>query len=141
MVGGGLVNVAAVMDEIAAELDTITGLRVFAYPPDNVPVPACVVGYPETITYDVTMGRGVDRIDLPVFVLVSRITDRTARDALGPYLNGSGASSVKQVLLNGKPWVAMSSVRVASAEIEAVTVGAVDYLAATFTVNIFGPGD
>lgn len=134
-------NVTAVMDELAAELDTIAGLRVFAFPPDNVPAPAAVVGYPETVTYDVTMGRGVDQIDFPIYVLVGRLTDRTSRDALGAYLNGSGASSIKAVLLAGKPWVAMSSVRVASATIEVITMAGVDYLAATFTVNVYGPGD
>lgn len=128
------------MDELATELDTITGLRVYAFPADNIAAPAAVIGYPETITYDVTMGRGVDQIDFPVFLLVGRLTDRTSRDALGAYLNGSGAQSVKQVLLNGKPWVAMSSVRVASAEIEIVSMAGIDYLAAVFTVNVFGPG-
>lgn len=133
--------VTAVMDEIAAELDTITGLRVFAYPPDNIPAPAAIVGYPETITYDVTMGRGVDRIDFPVFVMVGRLTDRTSRAALGPFLDGTGAQSVKGVLLAGKPWVAMSTVRVASATIEVITVAAVDYLTAVFTVHVTGSGD
>ena len=36
-------NLADVMDELAARIDTIEGLRVHAFPPDNVAVPAAVV--------------------------------------------------------------------------------------------------
>ncbi len=134
-------NLGDVMDEIAAELDTIAGLRVFAFPADNIPAPAAVVGYPETISFDTTMGRGVDTITLPVFVLVGRVTDRTSRDLLSAYVDGSGAASVKAVLQAGKPWVAMSSVRVVSAEFTVATVAGVDYLTAVFTVNVYGSGD
>lgn len=134
-------NVASVMQEIADELDTISGPRVYAFPADNIAAPAIVIGYPETITYDVSMGRGVDQLDFPVFVLVGRLTDRTARDVLAAYLSGSGAQSVKAVLLAGKPWTAMASVRVASAEVDIVTMAGVDYLTAIFTVNVFGSGD
>jgi hypothetical protein len=129
------------MDELAAELDTIAGLRVYAFPADNVPAPAAVVGYPESLTFDVTMGRGVDMMTLPIFVLVGRVTDRTSRDALGAYCDGSGASSIKQVLQAGKPWTAMSSVRVASIEFTVVTVAGIDYLTAVFTTMVYGSGD
>lgn len=132
-------NVANVMTELATQLDTITGLRVFAFPPDNIAAPAAIVGFPETITYDVTMGRGVDQIDLPIFVLVGRVTDRTAWANMAPYLAGSGSSSVKAVLKAGT-YTAFASARVASAEIEAITMAGIDYLAAIFTVNVFGTG-
>lgn len=134
-------NLTAVMDELATELDTIAGLRVFAFPADNVAAPAAVVGYPTSITYDSTMGRGVDMMVIPVFVLVGRLTDRSSRDLLGVYCDGSGAKSIKAKLLAGKPWSAMSSVRVASAEFTVVTMAGVDYLSAIFTVNVYGPGD
>lgn len=132
---------SAVMDEMAVELDTIDGLRVFPYPADNIPAPAAIVGYPESLTFDTTMGRGVDMAVFPIFVLVGRVTDRTARDLLGVYCDGTGAKSVKAVLQAGKPWVAMASVRVASVEFTVVTVAGVDYLAAVFTVNVYGSGD
>lgn len=134
-------NIASVMDELATELDTITELRVFAYPPDKVDPPTAIVGFPESVTYDTTMGRGVDSIEFPVYVMVGRWPDRTSRDKLAPYMSGSGASSIKAVLLAGKPWTAMSSVRVASAEVDIVTVAGMDYLTAIFTVNVTGQGD
>lgn len=132
---------SAVMDELAAELDTIGGLRVFAYPTDSVPAPAAVVGYPEKINFDETMGRGVDKATFPVFLLVGRVTDRSAKALLGAYCDGSGTKSVKAVLNAGAPWVAMASVRVASIEFTVVTVAGIDYLTAVFTVDVYGTGD
>lgn len=129
-----------VMDELAARLDTIVGLRVFAFPADNIPAPAAVVGYPETIAFDVSSSRGVDMMTVPIFLLVGRVTDRTARDVLAPFCDGSGPSSIKAVLAT-QGYVAMSSVRVASADFQVVSVAGVDYLTAVFTVNVHGPGD
>lgn len=92
-------NLATVMQEIADRLDTITGLRVYAYPPDNVQPPAAVVSYPETYTFDEAFARGMDRIpDLPVVVLVGRVSDRASRDRIAGYVDGSGVQSIKAVL-------------------------------------------
>jgi hypothetical protein len=137
-VGGGVI-LATVMDEMNTALDTIDGLRCFPFPADNIAPPASIVGYPTEVTYDTTMGRGVDSLVIPIFVLVARITDRTARDALGAYLDGSGAKSVKAVVQAGTYTQAVQ-VRVASAEVQVVTVAGVDYLAAVFTVQVYGTG-
>jgi hypothetical protein len=134
------VNLADVMDELAAQLDTITGLRVTAFPAAQVQVPAAVVGLPEDITFDLTYGRGVDQMNIPVFVLVGNVWDRTARDEIAAYVDGSGTSSIKAVLEAGT-YTAMSSVRVASATFETVSVAAVEYLAATFSVDVYGTGE
>lgn len=129
------------MDELAVELDTIDGLRVFAYPVDSPPSPAAVIGYPESLTFDTTMGRGVDMAVFPIFVLVGRVTDRSSRGLLGAYCDGSGAKSIKAVVEAREPWVAMASVRVASVDFTVATVAGVDYLTAIFTVNVYGTGD
>lgn len=93
-----------VMDEIAARLDTIDGLRVHAYPADNVAPPAAVVTYPGSIDFDSTYARGMDRIpDLSVVVLVGKVSDRASRDRISAYVNGSGASSIKAVLEDDLP--------------------------------------
>ena len=128
-----------VMDQLATQLDTITGLRVSAYPPDNVQVPVAVVGFPESIQFDLTFGRGVDHIEFPVFVLVGKVWDRTTRDEIAAYCSGSGAKSVKAVLAAGT-YTAMSSVRVSSATLETVSVAGTEYLAAIFVVDVFGTG-
>jgi hypothetical protein len=91
-------NLADVMDDIATRVDTITGLRTFAYPPDNVPAPAAIVTYPDTYTYDETYGRGMDRVVLPVVVVVGKVSDRKSRDLIAKYCDGDGLSSIKAVI-------------------------------------------
>jgi hypothetical protein len=128
-----------VMDEVAAQLDTISGLRCFAYPPDDVQPPAAIVSYPEAITFDETYGRGMDRMTMPVWLLVDRVVDRTSRARLAAYCAGSGASSVKAVLESGT-YTAFHTVRVTGVEFESVTVAGTEYVAAIFDLDIAGAG-
>ena|SRR5690348_6063018 len=132
-------NIVNVMDQIATQLQTITGLRVSAYPPDNVQVPAAIVSWPDRYDYDETYGRGMDRITLPVVVLVGRTPDRVARTQLAAYCHGSGASSVKAVLESGT-YTAFDSLRVESVAFDVVTFAGTDYTAATFSIDVVGTG-
>lgn len=132
-------NLASVMDEVATKLGTITGLRVFAYPPPAVTPPAAVVSYPDSYTYDETYGRGMDRLMLPVVVVVGKATDRTARDAIATYVNGSGTGSVKAGLETG-PYTAFHTLRVVSVEFDVVTIAGTEYLAGLFDLDITGQG-
>lgn len=133
-------NLGAVMQEIADQLDTIAGLRVYAYPADSIAAPAAVVSYPGTVNFDGTYGRGTDHIpDLTVVVLVGKVSTRATRDAVSKYVNGSGAASIKQVVEAGT-YSEFDTVRVAQVEFEPVSIGGVEYLAATFTLDIAGQG-
>lgn len=133
-------NLAEVMQAVADRLDTIAGLRVFGYPPDVVPPPAAVVTYPDTYTYDATYGRGMDRIeDLAVVVLVGKVSDRASRDKIAQWSDGSGATSIKAVLESGT-YTAFDTIRVTQVVFDVVAVGAVEHLAATFTLDIAGQG-
>lgn len=132
-------NVAAVMTALATQIDTIAGLRVYDTPSNTIVVPACVVGYPETITFDVSMGRGQDHIVLDVIVLAGKSSDRTAIDVLGAYMNGSGSASIKAVVeANNGTYSAFARVRVREATVDVVTIGGVEYLAGIFTLDIYG---
>ena len=132
-------RLTAVMDAIAVRLRTISGLRVFEWPPGTAMPPAAIVGYPSVIDYDRTYGRGGDTLTIPVVVLVGKATDRTARDELGSYVDGSGTRSIKGVVESGT-YTAFDSVRVASADIDVYELGAVRYLAAIFDCEIYGSG-
>jgi hypothetical protein len=133
-------NLADVMDEVGTRLDTITGLRVHAFPPDRLSPPAGWVGYPEGYEFDKTYGRGMDRINnLPAVVAVAKVNDRGARDLVGQYVNGSGAKSVKAVLESGT-YTAFHTIRVASVNFDVLTVAGDDYLAALFMIDIAGQG-
>jgi hypothetical protein len=136
----GAVNVADVMEEIGDVLDTLTGLRVHRHPPGSIVPPAGVVSYPERVAYDQTYGRGMDRLEgLPVVLLAGKVTERTARDKMGAWSAGTGAASVK-VALESHAWASCDDVHVASVEFDTVSIGAVDYLAAVFSLNVAGAG-
>jgi hypothetical protein len=133
------VNLADVMDQVADRLDTISGLRTFAYPADSVVPPVAVVGYPEQIVFDATYGRGSDQISLPVWVLVGKVSARSTRDLIAPYAAGSGPSSVKEVLESGD-YTAFDSLQVTVVEFDVLKVAGGDFLAAGFNLDIAGKG-
>lgn len=140
--GGGDVRLKLndVMDDLGSALGSIPGLRVFPYWADKVVPPAAVVGWPDPLTYDQTMRRGSDRVtDLPVFVMVGKVDARTSRDQLAVYADGAGARSVKTVI-EAHPATAWDVATVTRAEFGTVTVGGVEYLSATFYIDISGSG-
>lgn len=131
--------VSSVLSALATQLDTISGLRVYDYQIGSVAVPAAIVGFPTEIEYDLSANRGQDHMELEVAVLAGKVSDRTAMDVLSAYVDGSGSASVKQVLeANNRTYTAFSRVRVRSCSIEMVSVGAVEYLAAIFMLDIYG---
>lgn len=132
-------NLSAVMDEVANQLATIAGLRAIAWPDGSVSPPAAIVTMPAGYVFDDTGTRGADRITLPVVLLVSGAVPRIARDALGLYCNGSGASSIKQVL-ESHTYTTFSTLRVTGIEFDTYTYGGVDYPAAIFTLDVYGSG-
>lgn len=134
-------DIASVMDELAARLETIDGWRVHSLPPGTVVPPALVVSYPEEYVFDRTYGRGTDAIQLPVAAMVGKVIDRSTRDLLAAICGGAGVSSVKQVLegYNGN-YASFDFVHVTGVEFDVMTHHAVDYMAAIFTLQIIGPG-
>lgn len=131
---GGRVNVSAVMDELATALSTIDGLRVFAYFPDRIVPPAAVVDFPE-LDYDATFGRGADRASFSVYVLVSPVDARSTRDRLLAW-----PPLVKAAIEAHSP-TAYGSARVTRVSFNhSLPVAGVEYAAASFSVDVFGPG-
>lgn len=129
-------DLGAVMDAIGVRLATITGLRVADYPADTANPPQAIVSLPETVEYDSVMARGADRVVIPITVLVGKVSDRAARDAVGRYVSGSGADSIKAAV-DGDLGGTAHTARVTGARINVVTIGAVDYLGASFDVEVY----
>ena len=130
------------MDDLAAGVETIDVLagRTFPYWATRVAPPAVVVGWPDPLTYDATMTRGADLIsDIPVIVLVGNVDARSSRDQLARHAAGGGAQSVKAAIESFAA-TAYHSARVTRAEFGVMTVAAVEYLAATFYVDVIGQG-
>lgn len=126
------INLNTVMDALGTALGSVTNLRVYDYQADAIAVPAAVVGLPDELTYDNTMARGTDAATFPVHLMVGKVSDRAARDKLAGYCDGTGAASVsvKAALDALKP-----AARVQSVSFGTVTVGGIEYLAATFEVH------
>lgn len=132
-------DVDTVMIEVAALIDTIPGLRVVDHPVDTIAPPVAIVGLPE-ITFDETYGRGADRYLLPVILAVGRADAKASRFNIAPYVKGSGATSVKAALEPNADYVSFDSLRVQGVSFDVITWSAVDYLCATFLLDIIGDG-
>jgi hypothetical protein len=74
-----------------------------------------------------------------VVAVVGKVVDRATRDNVGRWVAGSGPTSIKSVVESGT-YTAFDSVRVARIEFDGISIGAVAYLAATFTLDIAGQG-
>ncbi len=113
-------------------------LSVYPYSPHLVSVPAAIVQLPRSIDFDLTYGRGGDTYTLPVLILVGAADDKASQVNLAAYLDPSGTTSIKAAIeadrsLRGV--VQDAYVRQVSG-IGIYTVGAVDYLGATFEVEV-----
>lgn len=134
-------NLTDVATEVAARLDSIAGLRCFAYQPPSITPPAGIVlnPLPGDIQYDQTYGRGMDRITLPVLVVAGRSSERPAQEAIRAYLDGSGPRSVKAVVEAGT-YTSLHTIRVTTGGVDGVVIAGTEYLAALFDLDITGQG-
>lgn len=88
------VNLRAVMAGVAARLETIPGLRVASYTPDQINPPAALISVPEVTDYTAAMRGATVLLDVTVAVLVSAANDRAGQLALADYADPAGPSSV-----------------------------------------------
>jgi hypothetical protein len=131
----------AVMDEVAQVLEQITGLRVFPYPPEKIVPPAGYVSYPASVDFDEAYGRGEDAFrDLPIVLVASKVTTRTARDTVAAWASGDGPKSIKRAM-EAHTWTTCDDLTITSCEFDVETIGGVPYLAAMFKATVVGPGE
>lgn len=131
------------MDEVADRLRTIPTIsgRTYAWPPGTITPPAAIVAYPGPGTYDLSYGRGADRTEGSCLILLGRPSERSTRDLLTGYADGSGAESVKAAVDGDGDYASCDSVTVTGWDVDIVSVGGTDYLAAVFTLDIVGRGE
>lgn len=88
-------NVRSVRAGIAANLATVSGLEAYAFVPDK-PEPPCAFVKPHDDPFlrRETMGVGHVSALFDVIVLVSKVVDDEAQDALDGYIATSGTGSV-----------------------------------------------
>jgi hypothetical protein len=93
----GAVRLGDLMDAIALRVPRGATGRVYAWPVETISPPCAVVAYPnDPIDFDLTYGRGSDRLRIPLYFMVGKAVERTARDALSGVL--TGATGIKDAL-------------------------------------------
>lgn len=93
----GAIQLGSIMDAIAAKVPDTATSRVYAWPVETIQPPCAVVAYPEEpIQFDATFTRGSDRATFPLFFLVGKATERTARDRLSEIV--TGATGIKDAM-------------------------------------------
>lgn len=130
-----MMDLEAVMDEVAACMRQVPGLRAHGWPVGKVTPPAAVVNYPTSADYQVDGASW--RISLPLVIAFGRPNVKQTRNKLAAYLNGSGAASVRQ-LVDDYAWTSCDSVTCTDADVDVVAVANVEYLAALFTLDVIG---
>ncbi len=125
-------DIGTVMDQLGTALATITGLRVYDFPPKSAQPPFAFVDMPDSIEFDTAMQRGCDRTTISVVVAVADVVDREVRDQIAAYAAGTGVASVKDVL-DGS---AGQSCRVMSCTFRPVNLSGQSYFGAIFELDI-----
>lgn len=128
-----------VMDALGDALHGIDGLRVKSYTEKRVNPPQAAVALPRRYSFDSTMGRGSDDIEIPIVVFVGLVDAESSRNAIGRYVDGVGGASVKEAVEKHQP-VPYSIAHVIDVEFLVMTVAGVEYQTATFRVRVVGKG-
>lgn len=93
-------SLADIRTGLETRLATISGLNARDKAPATIVTPMAFP-LPGSIEFDETMGRGVDTYTFTVRLLVQRAVDQVAQENLDPYLDGSGAQSIKAAIEGG----------------------------------------
>lgn len=133
-------NLEVLMKECAEVVGAITGLRVTDYPPATISAPAGYISYPESIDFDQTYGRGVDKVvGLPIVLLAGKVTTREARNTVAAWAAGSGDKSLK-ALAEAHPWTSCDDLTITAVRFDTEEIAGIPYLAAVFTADAMGSG-
>ena len=131
-------SIALIRAGLGKNLATIRGLRVAETVPDQVSPPIAVVSL-TTVDYDGAFQGGLTTYTFTVTVIVGRMSERTAQRTLDAYIS-PGTGSIKTAIesersLGGSAF----DCRVEGMSNNgSVTIGDITYLAADFTVTVYG---
>lgn len=128
--------------------DGIGKLTTTGYVPDSVAAPCFFVAEVE-VTYDRSMGRGMDELMFTCRALVGRTDDRTSQKILDGLLSGSGPASLKAAIeaARGAPGEAALGGLADDMHLERVQGyrwyehEGTTYVGAELMIKVIGPGD
>jgi hypothetical protein len=130
-------TVSAIRAGIAANMASISGLRVYADIPDNPAMPCAVVQL-QGVTYDRSFQRGLTEYELVVTVIFGRIATAQAQRSLDQIIS-TGERSLKAAVESDKKLdgAAFDTHLSAMTSVSSVTIGDMTYLSADFSVTVF----
>ena len=131
-------TISAIRSGIAANLATITGLRVSALIPD-APNPPQAVVIPQGITFDKAMHRGLDEYRFTISLVGSRADARSGQTIMDGFCNPTGSGSVKTAIESDRTLGgAAQTLHVTDvASFGASQIGDTLYLVADFSVIVY----
>jgi len=132
------VAIAEIRAGLAANIATISGLRVAAEIPDNPSPPIAVISL-NSITYDLDFNRGMTVYNFTVTLIVGRVAERDAQRKLDAYA-GNGERSIKTAVESDRQLGgAAFDCRLSElSTMGGVTIGESVYLASDFAVQVYG---
>jgi len=116
------------------------GLYVYDTIPDNVYVPAAIVGMPSSVRYDFAFRTPVSRYLFPIRVLAGRVAEGEGQDLVDDLASPDGALSVRAAI-DGDPTLggAAHSTRIVEArDFGVYEVAGVPYIGCEFEVEVIG---
>jgi len=131
-------TVSQIKTGLAANLATVSGLRAYAYQPDNVNTP---FAWPllDSIQYNGAMGGGLITHKFTISVVVGRSAERTAQTLLDGYLSYKGATSIRQALESDRTLggVVQDLIVESADNISTLEANDATYLAIDFVVTVY----
>jgi hypothetical protein len=130
-------SIADIRAGLAANIATISGLRVAAEIPDNPSPPIAMIAL-NNISYDLDFNRGMTLYNFTVTLIVGRVAERDAQRKLDAYA-GNGDRSIKTAVQSDRQLGgAAFDVRLSEmSTIGALNLGEQTYLAADFAVQVY----
>ena len=131
-------SITLIRQGLGNNLATIRGLRVAETIPDQVNPPQAVISL-QSVAYDGALRGGLTTYTFMVTVIVGRMSERTAQRTLDGYIS-PGTGAIKNAIESDKSLGGSAfDVRVeAMSSVGSLTIGEVNYLAADFTVTVYG---
>ena len=131
-------TVSQIKTGLAANLATVSGLRAYAYQPDNVNTP---FAWPllDSIQYNGAMGGGLITHRFTISVVVGRSAERTAQTLLDGYLSYKGATSIRQAIESDRTLggVVQDLIVESANNISTLEANDTTYLAIDFVVTVY----
>lgn len=130
-------SIATIRDGLAANVATISGLRVAKEIPDNPNPPVAVIML-SNVAYNGAMHNGLVTYNFVITIIVGKVAEREAQRKLDGYIS-TGAGSLKAAVESDKSLGGSAyDVRVSEmTNVGTVSLGEVNYLAADFAVQVY----